>query len=304
MCRLSKTMLVVGAFALALAMSSLVGATGNSQSRREGTRVDTRIVFTNNHLCKGNDCGKGEIAAINFNGTGFKRLTHNTVTDHGPAWSPGKRRIAFTSMPALGASRFGLWVMDANGRHQRRLPSPAFVTAPDWSPNGRAIVFGGGDSGNSGFAGLWTENVRTGQLTRQIWSKSSSDAPAWSPDGTRIAFGSNRIGGEQIWVLRLRDHQLRQLTQGPTQSYTPVWSPDGRRIAVWRSGYIWVIRADGSHARRVGGPADEFTWSADGKWIVFSAGSLYAIHPDGTGRHTIRHEAGGSNGWVDLGPDG
>jgi hypothetical protein len=65
-----------------------------------------------------------------------------------------------------------------------------------------------------------------------------------------------------------------------------------------------VIRADGSHARRVGVTADEFTWSADGKWIVFSEGSLYAIHPDGTGRHMIRHEAGGLNGWADTGPDG
>jgi hypothetical protein len=73
MSRLSKAMLVVGAFPLGLAMSSLAGATGNSQSRSEGKRVDTRIVFESNQLCDGNDCGNGEIAVMNLTGSGFKR---------------------------------------------------------------------------------------------------------------------------------------------------------------------------------------------------------------------------------------
>ena len=186
-------------------------------------------------------------------------------------------------------------------------PGPDFVTGPDWSPSGRQIVFSGG-TGQMGFAGLWTVNVKTGHLTRLLWGTSSIDEPAWSPDGTRIAFASNRSGTEQIWILRLRDHHLTQLTQPtgepPEMSYAPAWSPEGRWIAVWRRGYIWVMRADGSRARRVGGPADGFSWSADRKWIIFSEASLYAIHPDGSGRHVIRHEAGGPNAWVDLGPDG
>ena len=72
--------------------------------------------------------------------------------------------------------------------------------------------------------------------------------------------------------------QITRPISSPHQmSYMPVWSPDGRRMAVWRDGHIWVIRADGSHARPVGVTADEFTWSADGKWIVFSEKSLYAV---------------------------
>jgi TolB protein len=298
MSRLSKAMLVVGTFSLTIAMSSLAGATGSSQSRRGGKRVDTRIVFANNHICAGGvgDCGRGEIAVINLNRSGFRRLTHNETSEASPAWSPLKRRIVF-------ARDFRIWLMDANGHHQRKLTDTLYAGDPDWSPNGRQIVFSG--SLATGNSGLWTLNVATGRKTRVFSDKASADVPAWSPDGTRIAFGSNRSGSEQIWILRLRDHHLTQLTQPtgqpPEMSYMPAWSPDGRRLAVWRAGYIWVIRADGNHARRVGGPADEFTWSADGKWMVFTEKSLYAVHPDGSGRHLLRHEGGR---WMDTGADG
>ena len=275
-------------------------ARASAESQREAKQVDTRIVFSNNHVCSWNDCSRGEIAVVNLNGTGFKRLTHNLVSEESAAWSPKKQRIAFYR-------NLNIWVMDAKGHHQRRLSGTAYANEPDWSPSGQSIVFSGG-SGGAGVAGLWTVNVRTGRVKRLISGEVSYDAPCWSPDGTRIAFGSNRSGTEQIWTLRLRDRRLTQLTQPvgepPTMSYTPAWSPDGRRLAVWRAGHIWTIRSDGSHARPVGVAADEFTWSADGKWIVFSAGSLYAIHPDGSGRRVIRHEAGGPSGWVDLGPDG
>jgi Tol biopolymer transport system component len=54
----------------------------------------------------------------------------------------------------------------------------------------------------------------------------------------------------------------------------------------------------------VGGPASEFTWSADGKWIVFTQGGLYAMHPDSSGRHVIRREPGKPNAQVASHPPG
>jgi Tol biopolymer transport system component len=284
----------IGSIPLLLILGSLVAGAASQSATGKETVVDTRIVFERNHLCNWNDCGKGEIAVMNLDGSGFRRLlAHNGVTDQGPSWSPHKDRIAFMRMGTAP----GLWVMDANGRSQRRLRMPRGQVGaePDWSPTGRSILFRAATV-QQGF-GLWTVNVRTGKL-RQLTSGLFADrSPQWSPDGARIGF--EREG--TIMTMRLRDHRLTRLGAGSTFA----WSPDGRRIAYSHRGSLWLMNANGSQKHRVGlFGIDGFTWSADGQWIVFSTGSLFAIHPDGSGRHVIRRESGGPNGWHANYPDG
>jgi Tol biopolymer transport system component len=50
------------------------------------------------------DCGKGEIAVVDANGSGLKVLTHDKVTETSPAWSPNHEQIAFIR-PKPGTSR-------------------------------------------------------------------------------------------------------------------------------------------------------------------------------------------------------
>ena len=200
--------------------------------------------------------------------------------------------------------------MDAKGRHQRQLPVPQHQGAePDWSSDGHTIVFRMSSSTGEGFC-LWTINVQSGQLSQLTTTNTVSDlSPAWSPDGTRIAFARDM----KIWTIRMRDHHLTELTDGIDA--TPVWSPDSRRIAFWHRGSLWVMNADGSHAHRAvtgrhraaGGALAGFTWSADGKWVIFTVdrrGDLLAKHLNGSGLHVIRHDSGGPNGWHDMEPDG
>jgi len=78
----------------------------------------------------------------------------------------------------------------------------------------------------------------------------------------------------------------------------PSWSPDGRSIAFLREGQIWIVRADGTHARALtkGGSAiatEPVTWSPHGRWIGFINGSsiLRIVRPDGTGRRMIATES-------------
>ena len=294
-----KWVLVLACASLLLPLgSSARGSASRSATARQ--TIDTRLVFARNQLCKGGDCGKGEIAIMNLDGSGFRRLrAHNGITEEGPVWSPHKDRIAFTQ---TGIGRGGIRIMNANGHSQRLLRAPRDAVGspyePDWSPTGRSILFRMATKHR--FA-LWTVNIRTEKL-RQLTSGLHNDlSPRWSPDGTRIGF--QRDGA--IMTMRLRDHRLRRVGWG----YWLAWSPDSRKIAYTSQDALWLMNADGSQRHRVGAPYSATpTWSADGKWIVYTSGiqgaGLFAIHPDGSGQHMIRHESGGPNGWYADSPDG
>ena len=67
-----------------------------------------------------NDDGSG-LAALTHPGTTFVDVQPSSVA---PAWSPDGRHIVFLSNRTDGesAGAWGVWVMDADGGNQRRLP--------------------------------------------------------------------------------------------------------------------------------------------------------------------------------------
>ena len=150
----------------------------------------------------------------------MRQLTRNSVSDYGAVWSPDGARLAFVRGSEEGGGD-DIWVMDADGRNQRRLTEPA-VTA-------------------DGVPAL-------------------DMAPAWSPDGRRIAFASTRDGAEmKIYVMDADGgHQSRLSDSAPfVTDHTPAFSPDGEHI-VFASNRdsventeIYRMRADGSDVRDV-----------------------------------------------------
>ena len=67
---------------------------------------------------------------MNADGTGEVALTSSPGRDEDPVWSPDGRAIAFQSERS---GRFEIWVMDADGRRQRRITDmPAGSFWPAW----------------------------------------------------------------------------------------------------------------------------------------------------------------------------
>jgi TolB protein len=229
-------------------------------------------------------------------------------------------RIALTGAPHRLAR---LFTMKSDGSDVRAVSGvpKGIVTSPDWSPDGKRIVF---VLDTSPLTGKCCPNFPTslyvvqpnGSGFRRLTPKGSFDeTPAWSRDGTRIAFARARPDGSggRLYVMDADGSRQRPLTAGVSGGeQDPTWSPDGRRVTFLAGEDIHVVDVASRRERSLlhgevmaSAPA----WSPNGVWIAFVAGldpwdsNLVLMRPDGTHRRTIaRHVAHGTRpAWS---PDG
>jgi TolB protein len=204
--------------------------------------------------------GVSHVYVMDADGSGVRRLTDARAEDGGPTWSPDGRRIAFAREGALfvvasaggparrlgrafagrvdgpawspdgnsiafdyrpdGSSFQEIWVVDADGRHPRRLTRlRALSGLPSWSPDGRRLAFQSNLRG--GHSEIYSIALGGSGLRRETRSSIDTIQPAWSPDGKEIAF--SRDGA--IWTVDRGGHE-RKLTSGDNDS-APVWRPAG-----------------------------------------------------------------------------
>jgi Tol biopolymer transport system component len=129
-----------------------------------------------------------------------------------------------------------------------------------------------------------------------IWIHGSAVATTSAP---LLAFSAEVAGNTDIYVAHLDGSGLARLTRSPGADFDPSWSPDRTKIAyrcqTGTSSDICIIGVNGSQPADITNwPGDEWSpaWSPGSAWIAFFAdhtdlGSLWLIHPDGTGAHRL-----------------
>ncbi|MGW8571006.1 TolB family protein [Streptomyces niveus] len=104
-----------------------------------------------------------------------------------------------------------------------------YVGHPDWSPDGKRIVY------DSPRGMEWIKSDGTGQEVLTT----AGGAGTFSPDGRSIAFvkattyetADGWEYGRDVWVLDVATRQTHQISTARNARSTPVdWSPDGERI--------------------------------------------------------------------------
>src|SRR5439155_7813530 len=240
-----------------------------------------------------------DVWSINADGTGLRRLTRARWPEFQPSWSPDGRFIAYRSEPNGSPE---LWIMNADGSGQHRLTRDGGF--PAWSPDGSMIAYatGGGTSGKSSIAVMNAD----GSGQRRLLHTDYGEYPSWSPDGKRIALNSNLSGGPLMYIVDVDGSRVVDLS-GVGDGGQVAWSPDGRSILFAshrdhpdNSRDIYVMRPDGSSVCRLTHQGAETpAWSPDGEHIVFSAGGLFVMNPDGTGVTPFPTGQGGESTFPD-----
>ena len=233
-----------------------------------------RVVFDSNRR-RANDepFNTSDLFVMNADGTGETWLARGSSA----TWSPDGRFVAYHASasgtgrpiktdPGAAAADSDIFVLSVDGRGERRnlTNDPrAIDDDPDWSPDGKAILFTShavtDDANNSVTAEIFSMSPDgAGKATRLTNNTEEERGPAWSPDGRRIVFACRRGGADfEICVMNADGTGQIQLTDNAVADLTPSWSPDGKRIAFHRrvgergQFQIFVIDPDGTGERQL-----------------------------------------------------
>lgn len=259
--------------------------------------------------------GNSEIYAMNADGAGLRRLTHDPAEDDSPAISPDGSRIVFLTSrhdpdPQFPFFKYEIYAMDTDGTNLRRLTTTEAVeNHPAWSPDGKKILFDADYDGDGKYE-IYTMNADGTGVTRLTTTHADDRFADWSPDGARIAFSSNRNGQWDIYVMDVDGRNQRPLTRGPGWEMFPAWSPDGKQIAFFacdpegrpKRQDIYVMNADGSNVRPLTDTPsvvdEDPAWSPDGKQIIFQSDrggnfEIYVMNADGSEQRPLTAHRGG-----------
>jgi TolB protein len=121
-----------------------------------------------------------------------------------------------------------IWVRSlADGAERSLTSGQGGDYQPNWSPDGRSIVFFSSRAGN---ADVWMVNVADGALTRLTDDPNTDTNPIYSPDGRSIAFQSDREGRTEVWVMNDDGSNQRKVYDGAAGGHFLRWTNHGRSV--------------------------------------------------------------------------
>ncbi len=173
--------------------------------------------------------GNWQIYEAPFRGGPARRVRSNSFTEFQIDLSPDGTQLAFLSN---ASGHEGLWVMQWPDGPARQLVDhrDAVLGNPDWSPDGKRIVF----SSNVRLGHqIYLVEVATAKVERLSPFRKGGCEPRFSPDGTKVLYVSrgHLRPASRLVAHDIQTHDETVLVDWPALNYGPVLSPDGAEIA-------------------------------------------------------------------------
>jgi len=161
------------------------------------------------------------------------RLTRNRgrATMRVPALSPDGRFVAYTSNKS-GSHQVHVLELEAQRDVALTAGRPG-ACRPDWSPNGKQIVYVHPE-GKAGILSellkpatdLWLQSPGAGGAPRKLTRDPHNHYdPSFSPDGRFVVFASDRHGDYDIFILELATGAELRITDWKGDERAPHWGP-------------------------------------------------------------------------------
>ncbi len=205
-------------------------------------------------------------------------------------WGPDSNELVYSMAGTLWRQRLG------SHEAVQLTDGPGYDYQPDWSPDGRSVVY---VSYQKDAMELWLLDLASGRSQQLTNDGGVNVEPRWSPDGRKLAWVSTRYNKRfHVFLADVVDGGLRNVVRltGETRSslpryyysaydmeINPVWTRDGKEILfvsnrghIQGTGGFWLIQAEpGAEAREI--HYEETNWKArpdfspDGSRMVYSS---------------------------------
>lgn len=199
----------------------------------------------------------------------------------------------------------------ATGNREVVHTSPKSLQAPNWTPDGRYLIFNsGGLMYRFDLASKNVEPINTGDV------KNNNNDHVLSFDGKMLGLSSSvqKAGGSVVFTVPVEGGTPTQITpKGP--SYLHGWSPDGTKLLFTGQRNnefdIYEVPAKGGKEKRLTtatGLDDGSEYTPDGKYIYFNSNrtgdmKIWRMKPDGSEQEQV--SAGDFHDWFPhISPDG
>ena len=225
--------------------------------------------------------GASRLVLVNTNGAAKPLLPVPRVYDS-PRFSPDGARVAVT----VGVQPPDVWVYHIAAGTFTRLTSEGTNLRPEWTPDGKEIVFVSNRSGE--FGTWWRDADGAAPPEKDFESKDDAEEVLVAPDGRVLVYRRNQTGGTYgVWFSSLKDVSAPR-TFVTTSSYResmPSLSPDGHWLAHVSNEtgasevYVRAFPGPGARYPVSAGGGSEPRWAPDGRTLFYrSERAMIAAH--------------------------